>query len=142
MLRRIRLPGFTLLELLVVISIIGILVAIGASSFSVAQKQGRDARRRGDMKAIQNAMEQSFATNATNVYPSGCSNGVSITIGSTTVKDPGGVTYECSRSTDEKNYCACATMDNAGGNAASCSCGAAGCSITGGTSKFCVTNLQ
>ncbi len=50
--------GFTLIELLVVISIIGILAALLTSSYSQAQKQGRDAKRRGDLKAIQNAFEQ------------------------------------------------------------------------------------
>lgn len=55
--------GFTLLELLVVISIIGILVAMGAVAYSNAQKKGRDARRVADIKAIQNAFEQYYATN-------------------------------------------------------------------------------
>jgi len=53
--------GFTLLELLVTISIIGILLAIGSVSFSTAQKRGRDSRRRADLKAIQKAMEQCYA---------------------------------------------------------------------------------
>ncbi|MBP7774935.1 type II secretion system protein [Candidatus Woesebacteria bacterium] len=55
--------GFTLLELLVVISIIGILMAMGAVAYSSAQKKGRNARRIGDIKATQNAFEQYFAQN-------------------------------------------------------------------------------
>jgi type IV pilus assembly protein PilE len=53
--------GFTLLELLVTISIIGILLAIGSVSFGTAQKRGRDSRRQADLKAIQKAMEQCYA---------------------------------------------------------------------------------
>jgi len=55
--------GFTLLELLVVISIIGILIAMGTVAFSTAQKRGRDSKRRGDLKAVQAAFEQYNATN-------------------------------------------------------------------------------
>ncbi|MDZ7586198.1 MAG: prepilin-type N-terminal cleavage/methylation domain-containing protein [Patescibacteria group bacterium] len=53
--------GFTLLELLVTISIIGILIGIGSVSFSTAQKKGRDSRRQGDLAAVQKAMEQCYA---------------------------------------------------------------------------------
>jgi prepilin-type N-terminal cleavage/methylation domain-containing protein len=53
--------GFTLLEILVVISIIGLLVAMGSVAYSTAQKKGRDARRKGDLKAIQNALEQCYS---------------------------------------------------------------------------------
>ena len=56
-----RKNGFSLLELLVVISIIGILIAISAVGFTTAQKRGRDARRRGDLKAWQDALEQTYA---------------------------------------------------------------------------------
>ena len=45
--------GFTLIELLVVIAIIAILVAIGITAFTSAQRQSRDARRMADMRAIQ-----------------------------------------------------------------------------------------
>ncbi|MFZ1721320.1 MAG: type II secretion system protein, partial [Microgenomates group bacterium] len=51
--RTSRQSGFSLLELLVVISIIAILVAMGVAGFTTAQRKARDARRSGDLKAIQ-----------------------------------------------------------------------------------------
>ena len=52
--------GFTLIELLVAVSILAILSAVGLSTFIGAQKKARDARRKADLKAIQNAMEQYY----------------------------------------------------------------------------------
>ncbi len=49
--------GFTLVELLVVIAIIAILSVIGITIFSGIQESARDARRRGDLHAIQTALE-------------------------------------------------------------------------------------
>ncbi|MCL4338153.1 type II secretion system GspH family protein [Patescibacteria group bacterium] len=53
--------GFTLLELLVVISIITVLIAMGLTSFSSAQKKGRDAKRKSDIKEVQSALEQYYS---------------------------------------------------------------------------------
>jgi len=53
--------GFTLLELLVVVSIIGIMVTLGISSYSTAQKKGRDAKRKSDIKEVQSALEQYYS---------------------------------------------------------------------------------
>ncbi len=63
--------GFTLMELLIVIGIIGILISVSVASFSTAQKKGRDARRLGDMKAMQNAFEQYYADHNSS-YPATC----------------------------------------------------------------------
>ncbi len=53
--------GFTLLEMLVVIGIIAILLGMGATSYSTAQKKARDAKRKDDLKTIQNALEQYYS---------------------------------------------------------------------------------
>ena len=50
--------GFSLIELLVVVAIIVVLAALGASGYSVAIKITRDARREADLKVIQSALEQ------------------------------------------------------------------------------------
>lgn len=59
--KKISLLGFTLLELLVVIGIIGILVGLGSVSYSSAQKKARDAKRHSDLSDIQKFYEQYYS---------------------------------------------------------------------------------
>ncbi|GIK84515.1 MAG: hypothetical protein BroJett025_11370 [Patescibacteria group bacterium] len=49
--------GFTMIELLVVIVILGILSVIGLGSFSSSQMKARDSRRKTDLRAISDALE-------------------------------------------------------------------------------------
>ncbi len=49
--------GFTLIELMVVVSIIAILSVIGIVAFGNTQKNARDTRRRSDIDAISKALE-------------------------------------------------------------------------------------
>ena len=49
--------GFTLIELLVVITILGILASIGLNTFTSAQRKSRDAKRKGHLKQITDALE-------------------------------------------------------------------------------------
>lgn len=60
--------AFTLLEILVVIGIIAIMIGMGTASYSTAQKKARDARRKTDLRTIQNALEQYYAVCGYN-YP-------------------------------------------------------------------------
>ncbi len=49
--------GFTLIELIVVMAIMGLLIAVTASSFQTSRIKGKDAKRKSDLKQIQNALE-------------------------------------------------------------------------------------
>jgi len=52
--------GFTLVELLVVVTIIAILSVIGIAIYTGVQKTARDARRVGDVDAITGALEANY----------------------------------------------------------------------------------
>src|SRR3972149_8548183 len=56
--------GFTLVELLVVLSVIGILASIGVASYTRVRARARDSQRKQDLKAIQTGLEQYFLINA------------------------------------------------------------------------------
>jgi prepilin-type N-terminal cleavage/methylation domain-containing protein len=65
--------GFTLVELLVVISILGILATIGLVAFSSAQARGRDTQRKSDLKQISTALELYYSDYQ--VYPASSNDG-------------------------------------------------------------------
>lgn len=59
--------AFTLVELLVVMSIIGVLASFGVGNFMTAQMRGRDAQRKSDLKQVSNALELYYSDHK--VYP-------------------------------------------------------------------------
>lgn len=141
-----KLKAFTLLELLVVIAIIGILISLGVTSFGNAQRKSRDSRRLGDMKAVQNGLEQYYADHG-GVYPGGAA-------GLTTLSSiisaagisyfPAGaptdpkITQSYSARSNNSTYCICASLETPGvGNASNLNC-----TYVASGNYFCVSNLQ
>lgn len=49
--------GFTLIEILVVATIIGLLSALAIANFSTANKSSRDAKRKADLEQVRTALE-------------------------------------------------------------------------------------
>ncbi len=61
--RRTNQKGFTIIELLVVIVIIGILVALTLPNLFSAQARGRDADRKNELKNVKQKLETYFGDN-------------------------------------------------------------------------------
>lgn len=133
--------GFTLFELLVSISIIGIMTALAVISYSSAQKKARDARRIEDMKNVQSAAEQYYSVDAF-TYPANTAP-ASWKVGNqqileafpTDPKETGWTGYTYLIGT---TYCACAAVENKNsGNSTNnnCNVGATG-------PYFCVKSQQ
>ncbi len=63
--------GFTLLELLIVIVIIGILALLIIPNITSAPKKARDTKRKTDITTVRKGLEEYFVNN--NVYPAALS---------------------------------------------------------------------
>lgn len=136
-LHRLR-RGFTLLELLIVISIIAILIALSSVSYTTAQKKSRNSRRRGDIKSVQTAFEQYNSINSG--YIANCTTmSASLPLGLPT--DPKNVspyvyTFTCP---DTVSYCVCSDLESELGNSDTASCTYTG---AGTKSYYCLSQLQ
>jgi len=65
--RQLSARGFSLMELLISVSIIAILIAIGIASYATINKQSRDTKRKSDMEQIRAALEMYRSDNG--FYP-------------------------------------------------------------------------
>lgn len=134
--------AFTLLEILVVISIIGILVVLGTAAYSTTQKKGRDARRKADIKAIQNGFEQYQAKN--NAYPTTLVQANDLAIFPAGIpddpKNTGENVYTLNLAADA--YCVCAYLEGSTGNSSDLpDSGNTACDYGTGN-YYCLSNLQ
>lgn len=132
--------GFTLLELLVVIGIIGILVALATASYSATQKQARDSRRKQDMVAIQNALEQYYSTNNYS-YPVSCKDASGKLQGSWPV-DPSTQSDYSILTCTTGSYCICAALEETTGTDFGPACSGKSKNGNGLPLYYCVGNLQ
>lgn len=108
--------GFTLIELMVAISIVSIVSAVGLVGYGQTQKYARDARRKQDLKSIQLALELYKQVN--NAYPASV-NSVATTYIGTIPTDPKGPSYgyftnsgTCGSYSANQFYYLSATLEN------------------------------
>ena len=142
--------GFTLIELMVVIAIMGLLMAAGLAAYVNAQKTARDARRVQDVKSIQDAAEQFKAASATSVYPAtlaamaaNFSTGTPTPPTGGTLISGGSATYNYTVDAANTMYCICTGVETVA-RANANSTGAAGvCSfVSPGATNYCLSNQQ
>jgi len=80
--------AFTLIEILVVATIIGLLAAGASVSYSQFMKQSRDARRKADLEEIRSALEMYRSNDENGLYPlsltMACDSTAAIAFGSNT----------------------------------------------------------
>jgi prepilin-type N-terminal cleavage/methylation domain-containing protein len=90
--------SFTLVELLVVISIIGTLVAILLPNFMGARERAKDAQKIQDAYAIKNALRMYYNDNQAYPAPVGTGNTIAIP---TSYMAPSGLGYTYSQTTTD-----------------------------------------
>ena len=122
--------GFTLLELLVVITIIGLLASVGLASYSRAQARARDARRQSDLTTMRNSLEIYYAENNAYVSTGDVWRDVSdalVELDPTYIRglpsDPGGsgsVSYRYRSISNAQGYCIAANLETAETTQSSC----------------------
>jgi len=138
--------GFTLVELMISIAIMGILMALASVGYGNAQKKARDSRRIQDVDNIQKAAEQYYLLSGVYSYPTGTANDTLKTGITWMVKNqvvlgryPGdpksGIGY--SGSIGSTGYCICGSLEGSKGNSLN-----SDCDFSGNGDYYCVKNKQ
>ena len=65
--RLVPTKGFTMIELLIVVIMIGLLSIVGMGAYTASLRTGRDARRKSDLEQLRSALELYMSDNST--YP-------------------------------------------------------------------------
>lgn len=130
------------MELLIVIAIIGILISVSVVSYTSVQRKGRDSRRLGDMKSVQNAFEQYYADH-NSLYPTSCAllDATYLPMGyPVDPKNSGTYVYGFHCAAAGTSYCLCAHLEETGKGNASADQDAT-CTFSSGD-WYCVGNMQ
>lgn len=134
--------GFTLLELLIVIVIIGILALLIIPNITSAPKKARDTQRKTDLRAVQKGLEEYFTSN--NAYPAALTALSDTTTGSPIIKtiptDPKNASpfvYTFTNGTPTGGYTLKACLENGGDNGQFV---AADATCTGSSKSFTLLN--
>ena len=133
--------GFTLLELLIVIVIIGILALLIIPNITSAPKKARDTQRKTDLRAVKNGLEEYFVSN--NSYPTALTD---LTTGTAPImktvpndpKNTGAYVYTYTPANGNTTYVISACLENGGDNGANTSAASGTCT----TRVYSLTNAN
>lgn len=135
--------GFTLIEILVVLSIIGLVITVALVAFKGTQASGRDTKRQADLQDIRSALE--IYRSDCGSYPSSLTLGSPLTatcVGSSSStymskvpNDPLNLrdssSYDYASTSPYDTYSLCARLENTGTATTACgtnpACGTANC---------------
>lgn len=134
-----RRTAFTLIELMVVVSIIAILATLGISSYSTAIKKSRDGRRKSDIQNIAQALV--LYRSDEGVYPSTTADLVANYMSAIPKDEKSGVDYTYTVASNFKTFslCTATALEYPKGNANSSSSTAfSNCANAGETGSTCV----
>ena len=106
--------GFSLVELLVVISIIAVLTAILTANFMGARERARDAQKIQDLYAIKNALRMYY--NDHQSYPDSGFTSLNSAIGTSYMTALTDVGYTYIRSTDGDGFNLCVNLEAGAGD--------------------------
>lgn len=131
--------GFSLVELMIVVSIMAVLAVIALTIYTDAQKTSRDSRRKADLTAVASALEAS-ASATLGQYPAVAD---TMFVGGIP-QDPGTLTYTFP-TVAAATFTICAQLEKATGNycdAAGTDYARDGCAAGTTAKYFCVKNRQ
>ncbi|HLB60022.1 MAG TPA: type II secretion system protein [Patescibacteria group bacterium] len=117
--------GMSLVEILITVTIIGILASIGLITMNDQVKRSRDDRRRIHLTKIQTALETYRASNLSLGYPANLNQLEPLYIDGALPIDPSSYTYYYRR-IDENSYTLCAYLETGGQDDCGGNCSAPG----------------
>lgn len=124
-------PAFTLIEILVVATIIILLTSISIASFSIANKSARDAKKKGDIETVRQALVLYRTQNGS--YPTKLDfTGITGALG-TFLSPPAPADAAYSGKSNPADFCICALVTAGKGNSG------AACAWAPGGTYYCAT---